>query len=492
MKSYIYRLGICFVLALCIGLRLYHVTAPIADWHSFRQVDTAGVAVGFLRFGFDIFHPRYEDLSNIQSGKDNPMGYRMVEFPMYQYIAATLAKSFSQLPIDVWLRLVNIAACAGTALILILLVARFANPTTGLLTGLVYALLPYSMFYGRAILPDTFAVFWAMLGVWLVAKYTDKRSWVFLALASLASAVALLAKPTAAFLLVPVGYLFLRIPKKNIVWIAQLVLYGAIAVLPLFFWRKWILQFPEGIPVSEWLFNSNHIRFKGAWFHWIFAERVGNLILGYWGLVLLGLGMLVKSEKKEGSIFRWFLLGSLAYVTIFATGNVQHDYYQIIIIPTIAIYVAKGLYFLLTNTIFSRVASWTVAVACMLAMLGFSWFTMRTFYWINRPEIIEAGKMADQILPKDAKVIAPYNGDTTFLYYTNRQGWPLGFDIEDKIKKGATTYVTVSPTDNDWETKTLAEQYTVLVRNDKYAIIDLTKPASTRDDSSMRGGPKKP
>ena len=100
--------------------------------------------------------------------------------------------------------------------------------------------------------------------------------------------------------------------------------------------------------------------------------------------------------------------------------------------------------------------------------------------------------MADQILPKDAKVIAPYNGDTTFLYYTKRQGWPLGFDIEDKIKKGATAYVTVSPTDNDWETKTLAEQYTVLVRNDTYAIIDLTKPVSTRPDSSLQGGSKKP
>lgn len=464
------------VLALTVGLRLYHISAPVADWHSFRQVDTAGVAVGFMRFGFDILHPRYEDLSNIQSGKDNPMGYRMVELPMYQYVAATLAKTFTQLPVEVWLRLVNIAACVGTALVLVLLVTRFANSMTGLLAGGVYALLPYGMFYGRAILPDTFAVFWAVLGVWLVALYTDKKSWIWLVLAAVASAIALLAKPTAAFLLVPVAYLFLRSPKKNMVWILQMVLYGAITILPLYFWRKWIVQFPEGIPVSEWLFNSNHIRFKGAWFHWIFAERVGDLILGYWGLILLGLGLLVKSDKKEGAIFRWFLLGALSYVTIFATGNVQHDYYQIIIIPTLSIYVAKGLYFLLTNTMFSRVASWMVATICMLAMLGFSWFTIRTFYWINRPEIIEAGKMADKILPKDAKVIAPYNGDTTFLYYTKRQGWPLGFDIEDKIKKGATTYVTVSPTDNDWETKTLAEQYTILVRNDTYAIIDLTKP----------------
>jgi hypothetical protein len=82
-------------------------------------------------------------------------------------------------------------------------------------------------------------------------------------------------------------------------------------------------------------------------------------------------------------------------------------------------------------------------------MTAFSWYTVRTFYWINRPEIIEAGREADRLIPKDAKVIAPYNGDTTFLYQTGRQGWPIGFDIDRKIMQGAGYYVTVSPGDND-------------------------------------------
>lgn len=471
-----YVQGICVVIAMCIGLRLYRIDAPIADWHSFRQVDTAGVAKGFLKFGFDIFRPRYEDLSNIQSGKDNPMGWRMVEFPLYQYIAAHVSQTFGLVPLEVWLRIVNISASVGTAVLLILLVSRYANLLTGLLTGFVYAVLPYSMFYSRAVLPDTFAVFWAMLGLYFLARAGTKHvSWGYMIAAGLASATALLAKPTAIFLLVPAVFFFWRFPRKNIAAIGAWILYAGITVIPVALWRSWILNFPEGIPVSEWLFNSNHIRFKGAWFHWIFAERIGKLILGYWGLALLSLGLLVKSDKTEGSLFRWFMAGSLAYVTVFATGNVQHDYYQIMIIPTICIYVAKGIYFLLTNSIFSKLARYIFLGASVLAMLGFSWFSMRSFYWINRPEIVEAGRAADRILPKDAKVIAPYNGDTTFLYYTNRQGWPLGFDIADKIQKGATAYVTVSPTDADGETKALAEQYTVLVRNERFAIIDLTK-----------------
>ena len=109
-------------------------------------------------------------------------------------------------------------------------------------------------------------------------------------------------------------------------------------------------------------------------------------------------------------------------------------------------------------------------------MLAFSWYTIRTYYWINRPEIVAAGREADRLLPKDAKVIAPYGGDTTFLYQINRQGWPIGFDIDKKQAMGATHYVTVSPSDNDFETKDLASRYTVIVRNSTFAIIDLTKP----------------
>lgn len=254
-----------------------------------------------------------------------------------------------------------------------------------------------------------------------------------------------------------------------------MVVYGIISVVPFILWRQWIAQYPEGIPVFDWLLNKDGIRFKGAWFQWLFAERIGKLMLGFWGLIPFGIGLISQHTKKEGWVSGLFAAGGLVYLSVFAAGNVQHDYYQIILLPIISIYTAKGLAFLLTNKTFSRPASVMLAAVSMLFLVAFSWYNMRSFYWINRPEIIEAGAAAAKLLPQDAKVIAPYNGDTTFLYQTGRTGWPLGFDIDDKIAMGATHYVTVSPTDNDWETKTLAETYTVLVRNDRFAIIDLTK-----------------
>ncbi len=465
------------VLFLTIIARLYRIDAPVADWHSFRQTDTASVAQLFVDRGIDIFHPRYQDLSNIQSGKDNPEGWRMVEVPLYQATAVILHNFVPSLTLDISLRVTTIGAAVGTVFIIMLLLYEMVSWKVALLAGFTYAVLPYSVFYGRSILPETFAVFWAMLSVYCMYTGTvvEKKSWIYILIAAVSGSLSLLIKPTAGFLLLPIPYLLLRRYRISSFTVISGLVYAFIVIFPIWWWRGWIAQFPEGIPVFDWLFNKGDIRFKGAWFHWLFAERLGKMILGYWGLIPFGLGMLISPSKKEGMVTHLFGLGCSIYLSVFAAGNVQHDYYQIILLPVVSIYVAKGLDFLLSYKGFSIFTRYGLLAVSMMFAIAFSWYTMRSFYWINRPEIITAGRNADELLPKDAKVIAPYNGDTTFLYQTKRQGWPLGFDIDEKIAMGATHYVTVSPTDNDWETKTLAEKYTVLVRNESYAIIDLTK-----------------
>lgn len=454
---------------IAVASRLYKIGNPVADWHSWRQSDTAAVARNFGKFGLDPLRPRFDDLSNIPSGKDNPMGWRMVEFPVYQAVAYGLER-LAPIPIEIALRVVTIAASVGTLILLYILLIPTAGSLAATIAALTYAALPYSIFYGRIILPEPFMVFWACLSVYLV--YRGKNS----ALAAVAGAIALLVKPTAIFLLFPVPYLFWRRYGLSLRLCIGLFIYSLISLFPLWWWRQWILQYPEGIPVYAWLFNEGNIRFKGAWFYWLFAKRLGELILGYWGLLPFGLGVLATPSKKEGWLFRWWFVGALGYLIVVARGNVQHDYYQILLLPVVSIYLGKGLAFLAQNTVFSKLSSLVLLLTCVAFLLAFSWYTMRTYYWVNRPEIVEAGKTADRVLPSDARVIAPYSGDTTLLYQTNRQGWPLGFDIGKKIAMGATHYITVASLETDFEAQRLAREYTVVVQTDRFIIIDLTRP----------------
>ena len=105
-------------------------------------------------------------------------------------------------------------------------------------------------------------------------------------------------------------------------------------------------------------------------------------------------------------------------------------------------------------------------------MISLSWYEIKGYYQINNWPIVESGKEVERLTPKDAKVIAPYNGDTAFLYQTHRSGWPIGYDIEDKIAKGATYYVSVV---YDYEARTLEKKYTLVEKTDRFIIIKLTK-----------------
>lgn len=44
-------------------VRTYKIENPIADWHSWRQADTASVTRNFIKDGFNPFFPQYDALN---------------------------------------------------------------------------------------------------------------------------------------------------------------------------------------------------------------------------------------------------------------------------------------------------------------------------------------------------------------------------------------------------------------------------------------------
>jgi hypothetical protein len=248
-------------------------------------------------------------------------------------------------------------------------------------------------------------------------------------------------------------------------------------VLPLVFWRIWEGRHPEGIPFFTWAFNGDGIRFRPAFWRWIFEERLGQLILGGWGLIPFVFGVIRPREKNL--FIKFFIFGMLLYVTIVATANVRHDYYQIVVIPAVALVLASGTVYLWQNTVFNNVASRILVLFSIPMMIMTGWLLIKGDYNINHPEIIEAGHEVDRITPKDALVVAPYDGDTAFLYQTGRWGWPvIDNSIDNIIKEGASYYVSVNLGDKD--TKMIETRFKTVERTDKYIIINLRDPLKTK------------
>lgn len=483
-------------------VRFYGFSNPIADWHSWRQSETSSVSRNFVKDGFDLLHPRMDNISNVQSGMDNPQGYFFVEFPLYNATQAALFQLIGIFTIEEWGRLVSIFASTIAGLFLYLLVSKHSNTKIGLLAAFFYAFIPYNIYYGRTILAESSMVMAILGGIYFFDRWLEERlrfknrhsgkrvpsasridvkdsgqarmtnkSYLFYFLAILFTASAFLLKPFAIFFVLPLVYLAGKHFGWRLFLAWQLWLFMIITIAPLASWRLWMTQFPEGIPANAWLMNGNGIRFRPAFFRWILYERFTILISGYFGIVFALFGLYQLRKIKEWLFFVSFFVSSIIYVTVFATGNVQHDYYQILVMPSIAMLFAFGAYALSLIKIKKLPVGLLLVGICVIGGFYFGWDRVKDYYNINNRSIVAAGEAVQRLTAPDAKVIANYTGDSSFLYQTNRKGWASFQDpLPIMIEKGAHYLILVNPTENDM---VFGETYKVVERTKEYVIFDL-------------------
>ena len=475
--KYIEYIILSFVLIFGFLVRLYKIDSPIADWHSWRQADTASVTRTYVDRGLNLLYPKYQDVSRIQTGYLNLEGYRFVELPVFNLFHFILVKALPNYSLELLGRLTSVIFSILSAFFIYLIGKRFINKWGGLLSAFFFLFLPFNIYFSRVILPEPLCVFFSLFSLWLFVKYIDSENKLFLFTSGLIFSLALLIKPFALFYSFPMIYLLLNkhglrkilnTPKILI----TLLIFLDIVLVPLLLWRAWIERYPQGIPFFTWAFNGDFIRFRPAFWRWIFGERIGRMILGGWGLIPFIVGVV---SKKKNLFSLSLMLGALSYMTIVATASVRHDYYQILIIPAICLLLAEGSVLLWKSDIFNSWLSRPILIFSIILGLGMSWYQIKEFYKIDHPEIIAAGEAVNRLTPKDALIIAPYNGDTAFLYQTKRWGWPVVDDsFENIIKLGANFYVSVNLGSAD--TKYVEGRYKTLEKTSQYILVDLTKP----------------
>ena len=196
------------------------------------------------------------------------------------------------------------------------------------------------------------------------------------------------------------------------------------------------------------------------------------MILGFFG-VLIFIFSFLKKYKRENLLFAGsFALSAIIYMSVIATGNVQHDYYQILIIPAISLFMALGGEELIKRgEKMHKFLGFSAFIVLTVLSLALGWNQIRFYFDINNHSIIAAGQAIDRLTPKNAKVIANYNGDTSFLYQTKREGW-ASFEkpLPEMINMGASYLALVNPTKADLQ---IGKTYKIIALTPEYVIFDL-------------------
>lgn len=467
------------LLLLALALRIYKLNIPLADWHSWRQADTMAVSRNYLRTGIDVLRPTYDDFSNVQSGHYNPNGYRLVEFPIYNVLTTLTAKTIANYPIEVAGRLVSILMSLLLIIATYILVKAYEGRLAGSIAALFLAVFPYSVYYSRTALPDMTAVSIGMLSILALHYWVDsagKRQYILYVFSLSLFALALLIKPTTIFFALPLLYLQYRRYGTNV--LQKLMVYGyfAMSIIPFILWRGWIAQFPEGIPASAWLFTTingaegqSTIFLRPSFFRWVFYERILQLILGGFAALFVLLGSIHKSHK--GVFVLSLGLAALVYLFVFEGGNVQHDYYQIMILPALAGLLGVGAVSFTTATknTLPQWYKWPIFIVC----LTLSWYISLTqvikYYDINGG-VINAARIVQTLTPSDSLVATDTTGDTTLLYLADRKGFPSLSDDPDKMALRGISYLVTF--NSDYAHK-LASTYPLLFENDSLFILKL-------------------
>jgi 4-amino-4-deoxy-L-arabinose transferase-like glycosyltransferase len=480
-KIFSERFLLSIILILAFITRIYKIQIPLADHHSWRQSDTAAVARNFIKEGWHFLKPRIDNMAPLHPGKPNNERLFLVEPPIYNSLVAFVYKFFGLR--ESLARLVSIFFSLGSLIYLYLMAREYLGRRVAFLTAFFFALLPYSVFYSRVILPEPMMIFFSLGMMFWFAHWLEKANISHWSLVIGHSMVAFTQKSFPIFLIIPMAYLAWKRFGFNFKKYFVLLFYCFIVLLPFFAWRFYISQYSEGVPAYDWLFNQGGIRFRPAFFWWIFGERIGKLILGFWGLPLFVLGLILRPNKKEGLFFYAWLVAVLLYFIVFAAGNVTHDYYQISFVPIASIFLAKGADFLLRapEIFFKKSIRYSLFAICSLFMVAFSWHEVRGFYNIQGGVDL-AGRAVDQLTPKDALVLTGDSNDATLLYNCNRYGWTGGYassfpnlpeTIEKVRKMGGMVYVSTKFEEDSEFGQYMTQNYSVIERTNQYVIFSL-------------------
>ncbi len=474
-------LGLILVVALV--MRLYDFDKPLTDYHSWRQADTAAVARNFTRNGFNLLKPTFDDVSPIQSGIDNPQGYRFVEFPLYNAIVAFFYKLFPFFEVHVWGRLVSAVSSLAIIALIYYFLKEEVDRKAAIAGAATYATFPFFVFFSRVVLPETMATMFAFASIFFLYKNTfqekepQTNSWTYVVLAAICFALALLIKPTVIFFAIVHLYLFIKKFRYSLLKNPAPYLFALLALPPLIAWRLYIRAYPEGVPGSEWLFTSvntaqglQNIFFKPAFFRWIFFERINNIILGGFAAAFLIIGGFVKPKR----LFLFSILAASGlYVFTFQGGNVQHEYYQTLILPAIALFVGVGISFILNSpkSFISLYVLYPVIVGIMLFSLLMSYYRVKDFYSYSGDLPTIARVIRTLTSPTD-RIVTDSTGDTTLLYLADRKGSPAVYkDLHELKKSGYSYFVTMNG--QVIEQVKLVPDFHVVFENDKFALFKL-------------------
>lgn len=325
------KIFVCVFLA-ALGLRLWHITNPLLDEHSWRQTGSAVVIKNYMS-NANFFQP------TTNFDYRYPMAYGL-----YEYLAGSLARVVGMS--DLLCRLFSLFVYMTGFVYLYRLVKRFFNGQTAVWTSVFFAFFPVSAFYARACQPDPNMVGCSIVFLYYYTLWVDSKKPGLLVASIILANLTFLFKIPSLFLMVPAfGYLLLKDGLKAVIdwrWYAFFILSVS---FPLFF--HWYVPIATGGAIQSALLEQDKWGGAPIWLNFNFWWKAflpwGNLWEYHFmhtGYILLILGLFKKVQRREQWFF-YYWIGGVSLFFILVAKGMHHEYYSLPMMPIGCVFIGR-------------------------------------------------------------------------------------------------------------------------------------------------------
>lgn len=460
------------LIALFLTLRLYGIGNPLSEQASWRQADTASMAKN-LEDHFSLFPQLDYD--------GPPPNYAELEFPLLPLLVFPFFKLFG----------ISIPIARGMALLfslmslifLVLLAELKLGARAAFIAGFIYALLPFNIFYDRAVLPEPVLLGMSLGSLYFFSLYLKKGSWKLWIMSTVFILLSILSKPS--FLFLGLLFLFLCWEEKGLKgfldWKVWLMAFAALVPASVYFWLSHSLaesKFLTSLLTLHMLPNFTQTLFSMEFWKFLFS-RLGDRVLTWTGLFLFLISLALSPFfRKTRFLFFW----TISLIVFFAFSTIpvlyQHDYYQLMLVPPFSLSLGwfwgkfseiKIRSYELKNIAFG----FLILAGIMILIEGLS---QTGKFWNIDPRPLEVGKTICKLTP-EGSLIAIDQSNPVYLFYSERKGFrilsELNRDEVEKLKEKGAQFLAVTTREGKIKVPELKELFPILEESPNLTLFKL-------------------
>lgn len=226
------------------------------------------------------------------------------------------------------------------AIFIFLIVRKYVPPAAVVISSAFYLFNLFGIFMSRSFQPESFMIMMLLIAVYTILNYYEKTTTKRLLVMSIIMGLAVFSKFVIIF---PLWAAFIAggISKKGFrstLLSLQHLIFVLIGVLPGFVYYFYLAFFSDQLQrAAESIFLPQMLMTSFFWVNWL--VQLGYLI-GYIPLVLGIMGLFLVRNNLIKSILAGMVIGHIVYCLLFAYTTATHTYYQVQLIPIVALALA--------------------------------------------------------------------------------------------------------------------------------------------------------